>query len=372
MKTQLKNKIVTVLFAGLILASFLLCLIKPVTEYSDAERRNLATFPKLTWETILDKTFQEKFKDYASDQFPLRDTFRSIKAFFQLNVLGFRENNGLAIMDGYIAKIENFTNTASIENAVNKFNSIYNKHFAGTDAKVFLSIVPDKGYFFAEAGYPSLDYALIEDTLREGLSYMEYIDLFHVLTLEDYYKTDTHWSQEKLNSTVGALAEKMGFSVSRDYTAKKLNGFYGVYYGQAALPMASESLIYLTNETLSACTVYDYMSGKTYPLYREELFAKSDESKDPYNVFMGGASALPLLRIDNPNAKTDKQLILFRDSFGSSIAPLLAEGYSSIILVDIRYGSFDIMKQFYKIDITDQDVLFLYSSLILNSSFSFK
>ena len=87
---------------------------------------------------------------------------------------------------------------------------------------------------------------------------------------------------------------------------------------------------------------------------------------------MGGASALPLLRIDNPNATTDKELIIFRDSFGSSIAPLLAEGYSSVYLVDIRYGNFDMMKEFYGLEITDQDILFLYSSIILNSSFSFK
>ncbi len=376
MKTQIKNKIVTVIFAGFILVSFLLCLIKPVTEYSSAERRNLAPFPKLSLETILNKEFQEDFKEYASDQFPFRDELRSVKAFFQLNVLRFLENNGLAVKDGYIAKIENFTNEQSLENASSKFDAIYNKHFANTDANVFLSIVPDKGYFLAEDGfYPSLDYSMIESHMTEKLSYMEYINLFEVLELEDYYKTDTHWRQEELSDAVKTLAEAMGcyeHLADSSYTVNKIPSFYGVYHGQAALPMPSETLKYLTNDTLDACTVYDYMSNKTYPIYRTELFAASKDSKDPYNVFMGGASALPLLRIDNPNAKTDKQLIVFRDSFGSSILPLLAEGYSSILLVDIRYGSFDLMKDYYNLEIKDQDVLFLYSTLILNSSFSFK
>lgn len=375
MKTQLKNKIVTVIFAGFILLSFLLCLIKPVTEYSSSERRNLAKFPKLTWQTILDKDFQEDFTKYASDQFPFRDELRTIKALFQTKLLGFLESNGLAIKDGYIAKIENFTNDKSIENAVNKFSSIYDKHFKDTDAKVYLSIVPDKGYFMAEDGfYPSLDYEKIEADMIAGLGGMEYIDLFNVLELEDFYKTDTHWTQEKLGDTVKALTEAMGSydRLTGEYTVNKLSPFYGVYYGQAALPLPSEDLNYLTSDILDACTVYDYLSGKTFPLYRTELFAESEESKDGYNVFMGGASALPLLRIDNPNATTDKELIIFRDSFGSSIAPLLAEGYSSVYLVDIRYGNFDMMKEFYKLEITDQDVLFLYSSIILNSSFSFK
>ena len=85
---------------------------------------------------------------------------------------------------------------------------------------------------------------------------------------------------------------------------------------------------------------------------------------------MGGASALPLLRIHNPNAVEEKKLILFRDSFGSSIAPLLAEGYSDVILVDLRYGDFDSLLKVFPDALTmdeNTDVLFLYSTLILNT-----
>ena len=375
MKTQLKNKIVTVIFAGFILISFLLCIVKPVTEYSSSERRNLAKFPKLTWQTILSKDFQEDFTKYASDQFPFRDELRTVKALFQTGILGFLESNGLAVKDGYIAKIENFTNDKSIENAINKFSDIFDKHFKDTDAKVFLSIIPDKGYFMSEDGfYPSLDYEKIEADMIAGLEGMEYIDLFDVLELEDFYKTDTHWAQDKILNVVETIANSLGSKdrISLDFQHNKLYPFYGVYHGQAALPLPGEELNYLTSDILNDCTVYDYLSGKTTPIYRTELFAESEQSKDGYNVFMGGASALPLLRIDNPNATTDKELIIFRDSFGSSIAPLLAEGYSSVYLVDIRYGNFDMMKEFYGLEITDQDVLFLYSSIILNSSFSFK
>ena len=73
--------------------------------------------------------------------------------------------------------------------------------------------------------------------------------------------------------------------------------------------------------------------------------------------------------MDNPNATTDEELIIFRDSFGSSIASLLAEGYKSIYLVDIRYVTPDLLDRF--IDFEGKDTLFLYSALILNSK-SFK
>ncbi|MDD6212114.1 MAG: hypothetical protein PUB22_03050, partial [Clostridiales bacterium] len=64
------------------------------------------------------------------------------------------------------------------------------------------------------------------------------------------------------------------------------------------------------------------------------------------------------------NAETTEELIIFRDSFGSSLAPLLTGNYKSIYLVDIRYIEPDYLDEF--IDFNNKDVLFLYSTLILN------
>ena len=76
-----------------------------------------------------------------------------------------------------------------------------------------------------------------------------------------------------------------------------------------------------------------------------------------------------LITIENQSATSDKELIIFRDSFASSIAPLLTEAYSKITLVDIRYLRSDFLDKF--IDFNHQDILFLYSSLVLNNSETF-
>ena len=81
-------------------------------------------------------------------------------------------------------------------------------------------------------------------------------------------------------------------------------------------------------------------------------------------MFAGGSDAL--VTIENPDADTERELILFRDSFGSSIAPLFMAGYSKVTLVDIRYIQSSMLGQFIEFD--DQDVLFLYSTLLLNNS----
>ena len=80
-------------------------------------------------------------------------------------------------------------------------------------------------------------------------------------------------------------------------------------------------------------------------------------------MFLSGS--VSLLTIENPAAQTDRELIIFRDSFGSSIAPLLVQGYKTVTLVDIRYLSPAMLGRF--IDFHGQDVLFLYSTLVLNN-----
>jgi hypothetical protein len=85
---------------------------------------------------------------------------------------------------------------------------------------------------------------------------------------------------------------------------------------------------------------------------------------DAYDVFLSGATALTT--IENPHNVTGKELIIFRDSFGGSIAPLLLEEYSKITLVDTRYINSVLLPDY--VDFHGQDVLFLYSTLVVNSS----
>ena len=95
------------------------------------------------------------------------------------------------------------------------------------------------------------------------------------------------------------------------------------------------------------------------------IYDENDFSNvDPYDVFLGGA--LPLLTISNPNQQNGKQLVLFRDSFGSSIAPLLVSEYSEVVVVDIRYISPKFIGNMVEFQ-NDCDVLFLYSTSVLNT-----
>lgn len=92
------------------------------------------------------------------------------------------------------------------------------------------------------------------------------------------------------------------------------------------------------------------------------------KSSDHYNIFLNGPSSL--IEIENNLISSDKELIIFRDSFGSSFAPLLIPFYKKITLIDLRYINMNIAKNY--VDFNNKDILFLYSTLIVNNSFILK
>ena len=234
---------------------------------------------------------------------------------------------------------------------------------------VYYCIIPDKNYFAAsQNGYPSIDYDKMVGMLDRNLDDIRYIDIFDCLDLEDYYRTDIHWRQEKIIDVADRILIEMGSGTKAsemDYMERELYPFYGSYYRQAAIKARPDSLVYLTNEIIENAKVYDYSLETSGSVYSPGKF----QGMDPYDVFLSGA--VPLITVSNPSCTTGKELILFRDSFGSSIAPLLLSGYSRITLIDLRYIATDHLGEYIRF-IKNQDVLFLYNTQVLNNSYMLK
>ena len=361
-----KYIVTTVVTAVFLLGVSLFAWLKPADAFSLSERRSLEQFPEISVNSILSGKFMKDFEEYTLDQFPLRDGFRKIKAYVAMNFFGAKENNGIYVYDGYVSKTEYPLDEESVVKAGDKLEYVYNKYLKDTKTKNYLAIIPDKNCFLAEkGGVLSIDYEEMISLIRENTSFLEYIDITRNLSLDDFYKTDTHWKQENIVDVAEVLCNGMGASSTQKYTEKTLDKeFYGVYYGQSALPLESETIKYLTNEAIEKCVVYDYQNGKEASVYDLE----KGMGKDPYELFLSGP--ISLISIENKNAKTDKELIIFRDSFGSSIAPLLIDGYKKITLVDIRYIHPNFLGQY--IEFNSQDVLFLYSTSVLNNSETIK
>ena len=374
MSDKIKDIFVVATFFLFVFGFFILNIMKTPDEISVSERRKLQQFPELTYDTVMAKTeadgnFMRFFEKYTLDQFVWRDAFRELKAKVSFDIFKKKDNNNIYIVDGQVSKYWSSMNEALVKDAANKFNKIYNSKLKNKGMNVYYSLIPDKNYFIAEQnGYPVIDYNKFISIMKDNMNAdIKYIDIFNDLTVDDYYATDIHWRQEKISKIVEKLANGMAVNVEAEYEEKTLEPFYGVYYGQSALPIEGEKLVYLTNEILENCKVTG-MDGTTGEMYETQIYDEEDfKNVDPYDIFLEGAK--PFFVIENEAATSDKELIIYRDSFGSSLIPLLVPGYKKITVVDLRYVANIMIDQLKLIEYKEgTDVLFLYSTEVLNNS----
>lgn len=368
--TKLKNIITSAVFILIIASLSLACLFHTPNSYSDSERRKLEQFPELTLENVFSGKFFEKFEKYAADQFPMREGFRSLKSVSRFYLLGRQENNGIYISDGVAVKKETEINADRVASNVKLWQNICNKYFP--DANVYFSIIPDKNYYASGNKYPHYDYSEFMNIVSSNApAHSNYIDIFDSLTISDYYHTDIHWKQESIYGIAAKLATAMGTKIDPEdsYRIEDLGDFYGVYYGQSALPLSPDKLNVLKNNTTENAKVYLY-GYKDNAYFKDETVVYSPDdmdSSDRYDIFLSGPESL--VEIINPNNKNGKTLFIFRDSFGSSISPLLISGYERIVLVDTRYMASALLSDpQLGLNMETTDVLFLYTTTTLNDT----
>ena len=330
--------------------------LKPADAVSDAERRPLAQFPAFSG------SFSEDFAEYAADQFPMRQPLRTLKALFSRWCLGRSDNNGIYVEDGSAAQILYPLDESSLENAADRFEELYDLYLTDS-SQILFATVPDKGAYLGSSHLP-LPMEELTEVLETRLPWAEFVDLSSLLTADHYYRTDTHWRQETLVPVAETICRSFGLTPFTDFTAATaLEEFRGVYSGQSALPLTPDRMEYLTWPGWENCTftTVDFGPGELY------AFSKL-EGRDPYDFFLSGGVAIGT--VENPNAATGRRLVIFRDSFGSSLAPLLAPNYRSITLVDTRYIAPDLVGDY--VNFQDADILFLYSAHLLNDSSSLR
>jgi hypothetical protein len=103
----------TVFFA--VVAVGLLILPRPTV--SESEKRNLATFPKFTWDTYWNGDYTEDISYFFNDTVPFRDTFKSIGAGFR-SLFGFSING--AEIKGSVSQVNSGSSQTEVTTASTK------------------------------------------------------------------------------------------------------------------------------------------------------------------------------------------------------------------------------------------------------------
>jgi len=344
----------TLLFCLALGAGLLALVLLPSPDVLQSERRKPAPPPALA--SLADGTWQSKFEGWLADNFPLREHLRTLRAFTTLYVFQQTDKDGLYLDQGHAGKFEPLDEKAVLRSAqlIAKLAANY------PEQQVYYAVIPDKS-IYARRSFPGYQPVRLREITAPILSGLTEIDLVPALALDSYYKTDLHWDQARLRPVIEALGETMGFTPRWEFTLRRLGSFHGVYSGQLALPLAPDEMTVLDGPGEIAAQYFDTKTGGfvSGPVYLEEKVT----GRDPYDVFLDGAQ--PLITLENPSAATERELYIFRDSFGSSIAPLLAPYYHRVTLIDLRYINARALPEYVAFS-SAADVLFLAGWQMLN------
>ena len=354
---------ITALFCLFIFGFGAALILSPSRDFSDQENRFLAQFKAPTLKTLRSGEFMEKFEDYVTDQFPLRDQWIQLKAYSE-RALGKQENNKVYFgTDGQTLFAQfNTPSPGDLEQKVGFVNALGQN----LTVPVYFSLVPDKSWVWASllpANAPNVDDgSTIQQTAELCGDEVTFIDLRGPLTgTEDsFYRTDHHWT------TMGAYRGYLGLMLGMgdsggiyDYPLTLCSdSFYGTTYSSSGAAWVEPDSIYAVipeGGTGGRVTVDRYPEGVAIPgglYYPEKL-----EVKDKYAYFLGGNQ--PLCVIKNPDAAGGRLLVI-RDSYSDSLAPFLAEEFQEVHLFDLRYNNTALTQ--YVADNGIDQVLVLYSA----------
>lgn len=331
------------------------------TTISYSERRKLVTFPFIVEDGKWNADFFTELETYLNDHFMQKDMFRKAKSLTARDVLLMQDENGIYCQKETLFAMEDRVN----EKSVKHFNSIVHKVQKNVleGYPIYLSLIPRKNEYVEKKDHPEYSFSALEKKI--DMQGMQYIPIRDLLQLDSYYRTDIHWRQDKIEKVAKRLVEDMGYTFQplEEMQRHSFDSFHGALYARTAAGVAPDELCYLDSPYFDTVQVYSLEKNKDIPVYDVEAL----HSIDAYNVFVDGPSAY--LDIENPNVESGS-LILFRDSFGSSLLPLLIPSFHHIQVIDLRYYSSKFLDRL-SLD-KDASVLFLYGSEILNNSLSLK
>ena len=334
MKNKIENIIICVAFCAFLAIMSVLYFALPKSDFSELEKRFLASAPEVTGESILNGEFGKDIESYLADHMPARDFFVGLNSYFELFTGRQAADDIYVSKSGSLVEAPAKWNQADIDKSVNAING-----FAGkTDISVDMMIVPSAGWasrneIIGSSKVYSDDKNIdkIYGMVNEDINTIDLCSVFDNPAL--YYKTDHHWTSEGAHSAYKDYMISIGaeYRNAEDFEIETVDGFYGSTYSRAALWLTqSEDLELWHGSENITVTNGENEEVNDGIFYRDRL-----EETDKYTVFLDGNHSV--VRINNPDALHKGTILVVRDSYTNCLGGFLSESYENVILVDLRY-----------------------------------
>lgn len=382
------DKLMIALFSAVLLILPITTAALPKKIKSENENRTLQKLPTLVdktkWEKAEDpkdywnsikwkyitrrdgKAFKEDFEKYLCDHLAGREVW--VKTCNRIQAMaGKKEINNVYTIDGQMLQTFKTYDKEQVTSAIEAINLFAERH---PDMPVSMMIAPTSQEFLS-GKIPSYTGLLSEkafiDELYKQTKNISTIDCLSNLSGHSdeyiYYRTDHHWTSLGAYYAYTSAAKTLGFS---PYGASAFNietassDFRGTLYSRTLDDSIDPDVMEYYHLRENAPTIHLTTTndkGKTITndsLYFREFL----EVKDKYSSFTG--SNAPIVNIET-NVDNGKSLLIIKDSYAHSLVPFLANHYSRITMVDMRYINVALN---YFVDFESYDqTLFMYNAI---------
>lgn len=347
-------------------------------EFSEMENRVLAQKPKLSAKGIFaekgEKTFMDELEDYMSDQIFRKDSMMAFKTecdYFS----GKTYQNGVYFSEGGFLLQRYTENPANIDKNVGCINDFA----AAVDVPVDMILAPNSICVNAERlpmGAVTDDQRATAARVSEGLNGVSLYDPYELLrdlqlngNVNTYYRTDHHWTAGAARAVCDGWLQSIGMTATdEDYKLRKVQDFYGTMYSKVPAGFIKpDEFSYYVNSAGQYEVFYTAENRYTYSLMDENFLDK----KDKYSSYFGGNFAqMKIRRTNDPEGDKKQKLLVIKDSYANSMLPLLADKFSEVHVIDLRYFHTGLVSDIVKENGIDR-VLLMYNVDFLNEDQNF-
>ncbi len=334
------KSVVAILLAVFICCFSILSLALPDKEFSENENRYLTNFPEFSVEALISGKYIASVEAYLQDHFPMRDFFVSGKAEAEL-LLGKDQNNGVYFGEGGYM-IEQFfsASEAELDKKIQYINSFIEKL---DGVEVHFTLAPSSNLVNGDklpTDRPDDDISAVLDYINSKVN-GEIVNLSKVLTdinkvQQLYFKTDHHWNAYGAYYAYCEIMVSMGhtpIAISEYDKVVLADDFKGTMLSQSGFFFAGgEEFAVLQNKNKADLVVNYVMTGvQTDTLFSDKYLSE----KDKYAYFLDGNH--PLITVENANAPIDEHILIVKDSYANIMVPYLADSFSKVTIVDLRF-----------------------------------
>lgn len=349
----------------------------PKKIFSQEENRWLAVIPRFSFQSFVDGDYLSGVNDYINDHFAFRDIFLKLNSWWEISVMGKKENNDVYIgRDGYLFEKFDFGENEK-ENISNNIEYIseFAEKMNGKNIPVYFMLIPNSIYINKDKlpeNVETPNQKNIIDLAYNQINNTININVVDSLENENkssqlYFKTDHHMNSD------GAYVAYKEFCKTAKLQYAKLNefdrvtvanDFLGTFDSKAQIiGQEPDELFVYENEINTNIKEAVYDKETTQSIFNTDYLT----GKDKYSFFLNGNNSKAIIRT---NVNNDKRLLVIKDSYAHIMSQFLCQNYNEVHFLDPRYTNFDYEEYVEENGITDVIILYNVSNFLTDTNLS--